>query len=78
MSGKNCSSACITKDHATFGECMRSKNLNVKPNLMFQSEQKSWDQRLDRHASAVRQGLTPEGTKTHQIDAAFKKADASA
>lgn len=57
---------------------MRSKNLNVKPNLMVQSEQKAWDARLDRHASAVRQGLTPEGTKTHQIDAAFKKVGGSA
>lgn len=57
---------------------MRAKNLEVKANLMFQSLQKSWDKRLDRHASAVRQGLTPEGTTTAAIDAAFKKAEASA
>jgi len=57
---------------------MRSKNLNVKPNLMFQSEQKGWDTRLDRHASAVRQGLTPEGTKTTQIDAAFREVGGAA
>lgn len=57
---------------------MRSKNLNVKPNLMGQSEQKSWDNRLDRHASAVRQGLTPEGTTTAQIDAAFRKVGGAA
>ena len=57
---------------------MRAKNLEVKANLMFQDKQKSWDKRLDRHADAVRQGLSPEGTSSAAIDAAFKKAEASA
>jgi hypothetical protein len=75
--GKRCSAACLTKDHRTFGECMRSKNLKVSPavNDTYATRQKAWDRELDGFESATRQGLNPTGTKQHHVDAAFKEAE---
>lgn len=75
--GANCSSACPTKDHESFGECMRSKNLQLSPaiNDGYGTRQKAWDRELDNYESAVRQGLEPRGTKQKHIDAAIKEAD---
>lgn len=74
--GLRCSAACITKDHRTFGECMRSKRLHLTPNLSDTQAQKAWDRELDSYESARRQGVEPAGTKQHQIDAAMREADA--
>lgn len=76
-SGKNCSSKCVTKDHATFGECMRAKRLNLRPNLS-DSSQKQWDKELDAYDSARRQGVEPEGTTMKKVNEAMRKAEASA
>jgi hypothetical protein len=73
--GKNCSSACLTKDHESFGECLRAKNLHLNPNLADTNAQKSWDKELDNYESARRQGVEPAGTKQHQIDAAMREAE---
>ena len=75
-SGLRCSAACLTKDHKTFGECMRSKRLNLAPNLSDTVTQKRWDKELDSYESARRQGIEPAGTKQHQIDAAMREAGA--
>ena len=76
-SKKNCTSGCPTGGHKSWGECLRAKALNVKPNLMFGEAQKKWDRELDSYRSAVRQGVQPEGTKQHQIDAAMKVSDST-
>lgn len=74
--GKRCSSACLTQDHRTFGECMRAKSLQVSPqvNDAYSSKQKTWDRELNSYDSAVRQGVQPAGTKQHQVDAAMRQA----
>lgn len=76
--GAKCSSSCLTKDHASWGECVRSKGLQLSPavNDSYSTRQKSWDRELDNYESAVRQGLEPAGTKQHHIDKAIKEADA--
>lgn len=76
--GANCSSGCLTKDHKTFGECMRGKNLQLSPavNDTYGTRQKAWDKELDNYESAVRQGIHPKGTKQHHVDAAMKEAEA--
>ena len=75
--GRNCSSACVTKDHLSFGECMRSKNLQLSPavNDAYGTRQRAWDRELDNYEAASSQGLTPAGTKQHHIDAAVKAAE---
>lgn len=77
--GKRCSAACPTKDHRTFGECVRSKGLQLSPavNDNYGTAQKSWDKELDNYESAVRQGVQPRGTKQHLIDEAMKTSDAT-
>lgn len=75
--GKNCSSTCQTKDHKSFGECMRSKNLKLSPRINdgYHDRQRSWDKELDNYESAVSQGVYPTGTKQKNIDAAMKEAE---
>lgn len=76
--GSKCSSSCVTKDHASWGECVRAKGLQLSPaiNDSYGTRQKAWDRELDNYESAVRQGLSPEGTKQHHVDKAVKEADA--
>lgn len=73
-----CSSSCLTQDHKSWGECVRSKGLQLSPaiNDSYGTRQKTWDRELDNFESATRQGLNPAGTKQHHIDAAFKEAEA--
>lgn len=75
--GARCSSACVTKDHRTFGECMRSKRLNLNPNLSETQLQKSWDRELDAYRDAVRQGVQPAGTKLSQTRKAMEISDST-
>lgn len=76
--GLRCSESCVTKDHRTFGECMRAKSLQVSPavNDSYGTRQRAWDRELDSYDSAVRQGVQPAGTKQHHVDAALKAAEA--
>lgn len=65
--GKRCSSACPTKDHRTFGECMRSKNLQLNPNLSNTGATKAWDGELEAYRNARSQGIQPAGTTMKKI-----------
>jgi hypothetical protein len=75
--GLRCSAACLTKDHRTFGECMRAKSLKLSPRIndSYGSKQKAWDKELDNYESAVSQGVYPEGTTQAKIDKAMKEAE---
>lgn len=72
-----CSSSCGTQDHATWGECIRAKGLQVSPAVSdsYATRQRAWDSELNSYESAVRQGVYPEGTKQSKIDKALKEAD---
>lgn len=75
--GANCSSTCPTRNHKTYGECLRAKNLQLSPHVndSYGSAQKKLDKDLDHYESAVRQGVQPSGTQRHQVDAALREAD---
>lgn len=77
VKGKNCSSTCATRDHKTYGECIRSKGIQLSPHVNgeYGAKQKQWDKDLDHYESAVRQGLEPEGTTRDKVDAAIRSAD---
>ena len=72
-----CSTACSTQDHASWGECVKAKGLQLSPaiNDTYGTKQRAWDRELDNYESAVRQGLSPAGTKQHHVDAAVKEAE---
>lgn len=75
--GANCSSSCLTKNHSTYGECIRAKGLQISPHVndSYHSGQSQWDKDLDHYESATRQGLQPEGTQRWQVDKAIREAD---
>jgi hypothetical protein len=73
MIGDNCSSRCETRDHATFGECMKAKgtifgNVNA-------TATKNWDKELDMYASARKQGIQPDGTTKKAVQKALDFSD---
>lgn len=74
-----CSSSCVSKDHRTLGECIRSKGIGaVGVNISKGSDadiQKKWDRELDSYRSARAEGIQPAGTRQHQIDNAKRISD---
>jgi hypothetical protein len=76
-----CSSSCPTRDHETFGECLRSKNIQANvavPGTGYDpARNKRWDSRIDSYKEARSHGVQPAGTKRSQIDAAVKASDAT-
>lgn len=75
--GQNCSSTCETKDHTSFGACLRGKRLSLSPHVndTYSTRQRAWDGELDRYAWARSQGVEPEGTTREKVDAAIAKAE---
>lgn len=74
-----CRTGCPTQDHASWGACARSANLRVAYCGVGGGDattQKRWDSELDLYRTARKQGVQPDGTKTHQIMAALKASDA--
>ena len=76
-----CSSGCLTKDHRSFGECLRSKNLKTAVSIpgkdYDRSGQRDWDKRIDSYKAARAEGIQPSGTSKSQIDAAVRTSDAT-
>lgn len=62
----NCSAGCPTQNHATYGECIRSKGLRVAYCQSAKGHDKSrqdrWDSELNEYRSAVAQGIEPDST----------------
>lgn len=76
MPGTHCSSTCPTRDHATFGECIRNKGLRLAPNLADTGASRAWDSELQAYRDARAQGIQPAGTKLHQTRAAVEASNA--
>jgi hypothetical protein len=74
-----CSTGCRTKNHASLGECLRSKNVRpIGANMakgLDMTARKAWDKELDLYESAARQGVQPKSTKTHDIRQALDASD---
>lgn len=73
----SCTSGCPTPGvHATWGECLRAKALEITPGLMDKPGRQSWDAELSAYGEARRQGIQPKGTRMHQVQAAVEAANA--
>lgn len=74
--GNNCSAGCRTKDHPTFGACLRAKNLRTNA---LDGEtlvaQKAADKTLDAYAKARKHGIQPASTRAHDVQAAIQVSD---
>jgi len=75
--GTRCSSSCVTRDHETFGECLRAKGLQVNPhvNHEYSVRQNAWDAELHAYSDAVRQGVQPAGTSKKKVELAMKASE---
>lgn len=73
----NCSSGCLTRNHKTFGECMRAKNLNLNPNLANTNKTISTERELQAYRDARRQGVRPDGTTMAKVEQAMKISEAT-
>lgn len=76
-----CSSSCYTKDHASYGECLRSKNLKTQVSVpgrdYDRSGQPAWDKRIDAYKQARSEGIQPASTKAADIKKAVAVSDAT-
>jgi hypothetical protein len=75
-----CRTGCPTQDHPNWGACARAANLKVAYCGIGggdATEQKQWDRELSLYRSARAQGVQPDGTKGHQIEAALKASEAA-
>lgn len=68
-----CSSGCLTKDHKTYGECMRSKT--VKVTAYDVTAQKKADSTLDKYASLRKSGVQPKSTRSFDVEFADRISD---
>ena len=77
--GENCTASCRTKDHATWGECVRAKNLKVayaqSHNGRDATTQKKADKNLDAYANARKYGIQPKSTRPHDVQTAVQVSE---
>lgn len=70
-----CRTGCPSKDHASWGDCLRAANLQVNADIQGIERRKAWDKECHDYASLRRQGLQPLGTTRKQITKARDTAD---
>lgn len=73
----NCTSSCKTKDHDSYGECLRSNTpmfVGVSPTRTGwdQDKVKKDEREIQSYWDATRQGIEPRSTRKKDIDAAVK------
>lgn len=68
-----CSSGCRTKDHKSYGECMRSKSPKVTAYDV--TAQKKADKTLDRYAELRKHGAQPKSTGSRDVEFAERISD---
>lgn len=74
--GDNCASACLTRDHETFGACVRGVRVGycgIGGNDA--TRQKKWDADLARYKEARNQGIQPASTERAAVDRALALSD---
>ena len=71
-----CTTGCLTKDHATYGECLKSKRVRIPAIPVNEiSVQKKADMILDGYAAARKQGIQPASTKPADVAMAVQASD---
>ena len=73
----NCTSSCKTKDHESYGECLRSNTpmfVGVTPTKSGydQTKVRADEKEIQSYWDATRQGIEPRSTKKADIDAAVQ------
>lgn len=71
----NCRTGCPTRDHASYSDCCKGLQINTGTSLT--ARQQEWDRELNAYEKARAEGIQPDGTKMHKIEAAKKISDAT-
>lgn len=75
----SCSTGCATQDHATFGECLRAKNMHTAYMAEWKGSdatlQKKADKNLDLYERARSQGIQPKSTSARDVNRAVRISD---
>jgi len=77
MAGENCASACPTKDHATFGECVRGVRTvwcREAAGLDASAERRK-DRELAEYRRLKREGSQPASTRRGDLERAKRMSD---
>lgn len=69
-----CKCTWVAERHATWGECVRSKGIQVG-DLKGRKRNNAFDRSLDDYESARRQGIQPKTTTTRDVQAAVKASE---
>jgi hypothetical protein len=71
-----CTSGCRTRDHASYGECLRSKAVRT-PAMEVEdlTTQKKADKSLDAYAAARKVGIQPASTRPGDVTNAVRVSD---
>ena len=68
----NCTTGCMTQDHESYAQCLKSKSLRVaycnSANGMDYTAQKNWDRDLAAYKDARAQGIQPSGTSRTAVE----------
>lgn len=74
MPGENCASSCTTRDHESWGECIRSQRQKIgycKSHLGHdRTRQRKWDSDLAAYRQARSEGMQPRSTQRSDVEAA--------
>lgn len=73
-----CRTGCLTKDHASWGDCLRASNIQMNAGDAASGKEvttKKWNAELDAYADARSQGIQPAGTRIGQIRNAVEASD---
>jgi hypothetical protein len=70
--GENCRSGCKTKDHASWGDCVRNAGITVTP---VDGQAKKIDHELQSYHDARRQGIQPASTRLVDVRAATRASN---
>lgn len=77
----SCRTGCITKDHASYSECLRTAGTRVayanSAGGQDYSAQKRLDRDLDSYRAARAEGLQPATTKPKDVEVARRASDAT-
>lgn len=74
-----CSSSCRTKDHESYGACLRAKNLKtselVEAKGVSRDDQRRVDKALDLYQQARKEGIQPKSTRLADTRMAMEISD---
>lgn len=72
-----CSAGCKTRDHRTYGECLRSKSIRhhaLGGTQHSRSQQRKFERENEMYRQAVKDGLQPARVSEEAVNAAYEAA----